>query len=190
MHQRARRAAQPSGDFVRWLNDFAFWPITLSGVAGLFAWTIGLYGQTTIEIASPFGLGLWFLVPTIAVVGVAKRHFIPPDGDEAQLPNWHLKRERPALWVLAGIAGPMFIGAVCAFFWYPVIAALAERTGRVGAPIEARVLEIRPVLGARTLCQTRIVLELPGRRVEDICLTTRAFVSRAISTFDPVVNER
>jgi hypothetical protein len=190
MRSRARRAAQPLGDFVRWLNGLAFWPIILSGIGGVFAWVIGLYGQTTIEIASPFGMALWLLVPTVAAVGVALRHFIPPGGDKAQLPHWHFKRERPALWLLTGIAGPVFIGAVCALFLYPIIAALPEHTGSEVAPVEARVVEVRPVHGARTLCRTRIVLELPGGKVEDVCLSTAAFASKAIAAFDPVVNEK
>jgi hypothetical protein len=164
---------------VRWLNRFAYWPIILCAVGGVLASTAGLYDQTTIEIASPYGLGLWFLLPALAAVGVAQRHFIAPGGDEAMLQNWHLKRERPALWVLAGIAGPAFIGAVCAFLLYPIIAALPEHTGREIVPVEARVLEVRPVHGARTRCQTRIVLELSGGELEDVCLVTGFLAARS-----------
>lgn len=172
------------------LKRYALAPFGASIVLGPGALIFGFYDQTMIEVGRPYGMALWVTLPLLAAVGLAVRHFLPVDGPGSPPPDWNLKNDRPRVWVVKGVAGSLFVGALCMAFMYFAIGALAESTGSDQPPIVGRVLEVTAVTGGKALCRKRIVLELPRGQVEDVCLVTGVFNRRSLSTFDPVVNEQ
>ena len=148
--------------------------VVVAAAARTFAVVIGVDRLTTIDTGdAPLTYWLSTIVAVIVATCAARSWFGPPLEQQARMPLYHLRRDRPGAWWIVGAAFGAVLAIASAWVAYGTMGVIAQYIPGRRVAIDTTVLSARVVSTPKTVCRYRMVLrdDRTGTTIP-ICLRT------------------